>query len=116
MKRTIAIVAGGDSSEYHVSLRSAEGLTSFMDKERYELWTVVIHGTDWHACLPDGGQAPIDRNDFSFRYDGRHICFDYAYITIHGTPGENGLLDPNYCGALSDSHVRTSWSRCIHTT
>jgi D-alanine-D-alanine ligase len=106
MKRTIAIVAGGDSSEYHVSLRSAEGLTSFMDKERYELWTVVIHGTDWHACLPDGGQAPIDRNDFSFRYDGRHVCFDYAYITIHGTPGENGLLESYF------ELIRLPYSTC----
>ena len=93
MKRTIAIVAGGDSSEYHVSLRSAEGLNSFMDKERYDLWTVVIHGTDWHVQLPDGSTAPIDRNDFGFDYAGQHIRFDYAYITIHGTPGENGLLE-----------------------
>ena len=93
MKRTIAIIAGGDSSEYQVSLRSAEGLTSFMDQERYDLWTVVLHGTDWHVNLPDGNTAPIDRNDFGFDFGSRHICFDYAYITIHGTPGENGLLE-----------------------
>jgi len=106
MKRTIAIVAGGDSSEYHVSLRSAEGLTSFMDKERYDLWTVVVHGTDWHVCLPDGSTAPIDRNDFSFSYEGRHVCFDYAYITIHGTPGENGLLESYF------ELIRLPYSTC----
>ena len=93
MKRKIAIVAGGDSSEYQVSLRSAQGLESFMDKTRYEVWTVVIHGSDWHVQLPDGNTGRIDRNDFGFDYEGQHVCFDYAYITIHGTPGENGLLE-----------------------
>lgn len=93
MKRKIAIVAGGDSSEYQVSLRSAQGLESFMDKTRYDVWIVVIHGTDWHVQLPDGSTAPIDRNDFGFDLEGQHIRFDYAYITIHGTPGENGLLE-----------------------
>jgi len=106
MKRTIAIVAGGDSSEYHVSLRSAEGLNSFMDKERYDLWTVVIHGTDWHVQLPDGSTAPIDRNDFGFEYAGQHIRFDYAYITIHGTPGENGLLESYF------ELIRLPYSTC----
>ena len=93
MKRKIAIVAGGDSSEYQVSLRSAQGLESFMDKTRYDVWIVVIHGMDWHVQLPDGSTTPIDRNDFGFNWQGEHICFDYAYITIHGTPGENGLLE-----------------------
>ena len=93
MKRKIAIVAGGDSSEYQVSLRSAQGLESFMDKTRYEVWTVVIHGSDWHVQLPDGNTGRIDCNDFGFDYEGQHVCFDYAYITIHGTPGENGLLE-----------------------
>ena len=106
MKRTIAIVAGGDSSEYHVSLRSAEGLNSFMDKERYGLWTVVIHGIDWHVQLPDGSTAPIDRNDFGFEYAGQHIRFDYAYITIHGTPGENGLLESYF------ELIRLPYSTC----
>lgn len=93
MKRKIAIVAGGDSSEYQVSLRSAQGLESFMDKTRYDVWIVVIHGTDWHVQLPDGSTVPIDRNDFGFDLEGQHIRFDYVYITIHGTPGENGLLE-----------------------
>lgn len=93
MKRKIAIVAGGDSSEYQVSLRSAQGLMSFIDKERYDLWIVVIHGQEWFVQLPGEKTTKIDRNDFGFDYDGKHICFDYAYITIHGTPGENGLLE-----------------------
>ena len=91
-KRTIAIVCGGDSSEHDVSLRSAQGLYSFFDKERYDIYIVDIKGQDWHVELPDGTTAKIDRNDFSFMENGKARLFDYAYITIHGTPGENGLL------------------------
>ena len=92
LKRTIAIVCGGDSSEHDVSLRSAQGLYSFFDKERYNVYIVDIKGQDWHVELPDGTTAQIDRNDFSFIEKGEARLFDYAYITIHGTPGENGLL------------------------
>ena len=92
LKRTIAIVCGGDSSEHDVSLRSAQGLFSFFDKERYHVYIVDVKGQDWHVELPDGTTAKIDRNDFSFIENGKARLFDYAYITIHGTPGENGLL------------------------
>ena len=92
MKRTIAIVAGGDSSEYIVSLRSAQGIYSFIDKEKYNLYIVMMKGLDWHVQLPDETTCPIDRNDFSFQQNGEKIVFDFAYITIHGTPGENGRL------------------------
>lgn len=92
LKKTVAIVCGGDSSEHDVSLRSAQGLYSFFDKERYNVYIVDVKGTDWHVDLNDGTTAPIDRNDFSFVLNGQVVLFDYAYITIHGTPGENGLL------------------------
>ena len=92
IKRTIAIVCGGDSSEHDVSLRSAQGLYSFFDKERYDVYIVDMKGQDWHVELSDGTTAKIDRNDFSFIENGKVRLFDYAYITIHGTPGENGLL------------------------
>ena len=91
-KRTIAIVCGGDSSEHDVSLRSAEKLYSFFDKERYNVYVVDLKKNDWHVHLNDGTTARIDRNDFSFMEDGKKRKFDYAYITIHGTPGENGFL------------------------
>ena len=92
MKRSIAIIAGGDSSELPVSLRSAQGLYSFMDKERYQLYIVEMEGRRWEVHLPNGSVTPIDKNDFSFIEDGKKKTFDFAYITIHGTPGENGLL------------------------
>ena len=101
MKRNIAIIAGGDSSEHEVSLRSAAGLYSFMDKARYDVTVVRLQGKEWVA-LPDydgtnpevlslAGE-PIDKNDFSYTRGGVKHTFDFAYVTIHGTPGENGVL------------------------
>ena len=91
-KRTIAIVCGGDSSEHDVSLRSGQGLYSFFDKERYNIYLVDVKGTDWHVALDNGETIEIDKNDFSFVMNGKHVYFDYAYITIHGQPGENGVM------------------------
>lgn len=92
IKRNIAIVCGGDSSEHDVSMNSANGLYSFFDKERYNVYIVDVEGQNWHVNFEDGTIAPVDRNDFSFVKDGKAVVFDYAYITIHGTPGENGLM------------------------
>ena len=92
MKRTIAIIAGGDSSEHDVSMRSAQGIASFLDGERYRFYIIEIAGLRWEALLSDGSRTAVDRNDFSFRDGSEHIRPDYAYITIHGTPGENGIL------------------------
>ena len=108
-KRTIAIVCGGDSSEYNVSIRSAQGLYSFFDKDRYEVYVVVVKGTDWQVQLPDGTTERINLNDFSFKKDGKTHHFDYAYITIHGTPGENGILQ----GYLDLVHVPYSTSNVL---
>lgn len=91
-KRNIAIVCGGDSSEIEVSKRSAKGLYSFFDKTRYNVYLVEVRGLQWNAILDYGDTAPINRNDFSFTHDGKTVVFDYAYITIHGTPGENGIM------------------------
>lgn len=91
MKRQIAIIAGGDSSEHDVSLRSAGGIMSFMDKEKYDCYIVEQQGRDMHVTI-EGKIYPIDLNDFSYNVDGERRTFDFAYITIHGTPGENGIL------------------------
>ena len=91
-KRIIAIVCGGDSSEHDVSLRSAQGLYSFFDHDRYEIYIVDVKGTDWHVNLDNGETVDIDKNDFSFVLGDRTVYFDYAYITIHGQPGENGVM------------------------
>ena len=81
-KKKIAIVAGGDSSEHDVSLRSAAGILSFLDKDKYDAEIVELHGADLQTL-------------------NKLTEFDYAYITIHGTPGENGLLQ----GFLEMMHI-----------
>ena len=114
MRRKIAIIAGGDSSEYGVSLRSAAGIYSFLSgiasqesRHHYDLTIVCLRGKEWRALAEtdnelqkNNGVVPmdsekwvdIDKNDFSFIYAGQKTTFDFAYITIHGTPGENGVL------------------------
>ena len=82
MKRKIAIVAGGDSSEHDVSLRSAAGILSFLDKDKYDAEIVELQGSDLKTL-------------------NRLVNYDFAYITIHGTPGENGLLQ----GYLEMMHI-----------
>lgn len=91
MKKNIAIVAGGDSSEVVVSLKSAQGLSSFIDSNLYSTYIVTILEDKWTVKAGDN-DIDIDKNDFSFLLEGEKIHFDCAYITIHGTPGENGIL------------------------
>lgn len=92
MKKTVAIVCGGDSSEHDVSMRSAEGIASFIDSERYVIYKVEICAGKWEAMLPDGSRATVSKDDFSFMVEGERIRPDMCYITIHGAPGENGEL------------------------
>lgn len=112
MKKNIAIVAGGDSSEIVVSLKSAEGIYSFIDKDKYNLYIALVKKGEWVVKLPGGEQTPIDKNNFSFREEGVVKHFDFAYITIHGTPGEDGRLQGYFdmigmpyssCGVLVSS-------------
>lgn len=112
MKKKVAVVAGGYSSEFGVSLKSAEGLLSFIDPERYEVYLVVITKEKWMVQWDEQTEIPIDKNDFSFTHSGVNVHFDFAYITIHGTPGENGLLQGYFdmlgipyssCGVLASA-------------
>lgn len=93
MKKVIAIVAGGDSSEHDVSLRSAAGIDSWIDKEKYDVYIVEVSSQVWEAHLHSGKKTPVFRHNFSFKDEwGKDIKPDFAYITIHGTPGEDGIL------------------------
>jgi len=93
MKKIVVIVCGGDTSEHDVSMKSAEGIESFMDKDRYEVYKVEIRAGKWEALLQGGVRSGVDRNDFSFKdVDGNRIRPDFCYIAIHGVPGENGIL------------------------
>lgn len=91
MKKNIAIIAGGDSSEIVVSLKSAQGVKTFIDTELYNTFVVTMQGDEWNV-ESQGESFPINKHDFSFIASDTKINFDCAYITIHGTPGEDGIL------------------------
>ena len=91
IKKNIAVVWGGYSSEKEVSERSAQGIYSFLDKSIYNAIKVCIDHNEWNAQL-DNRLYPINKDDFSFKTEDQHIKFDFAYIIIHGTPGEDGPL------------------------
>jgi D-alanine-D-alanine ligase len=89
--KTIAIAAGGDSSEYEVSVKSANEVSKVLAR-KYNTYIIMIRGTNWYWEDPRGRYHSIDKNDFTLRIDDRRVRFDAVFIAIHGTPGENGLL------------------------
>lgn len=91
MKKNIAIVAGGDSAEFEVSLKTASHIYNNIDLDLYKPYLVYINALDWNADIC-GDKYPINRHDFSIIIKGKKICFDLVYIAIHGTPGENGIF------------------------
>lgn len=89
----VAVVAGGDSSEREISLLGAEHINSVLDKTKYHSYILDLSKNGWKVTLDEkGAYADVDKNDFSFTLDGKKHKFDYALINIHGTPGENGIL------------------------
>jgi D-alanine-D-alanine ligase len=89
--KTIAIVAGGDSSEFEISVKSATEVSKVLSN-RYIVYIIMIKGTNWYWEDPKGRFHNIDKNDFTLVTDDYRIRFDGVFIAIHGTPGENGLL------------------------
>ncbi len=111
MNKNIAIVWGGYSSEKIISEKSAEGINSFIDKNKYNTFKVRIDRDSWDVEYKNS-YLPVNKNDFSFEKDGKKIIFDFAYNTIHGTPGEDGLLQGYFdmlgipysnCGVLASA-------------
>lgn len=91
IKKNIAVVWGGYSSERGVSEKSAQGIYNFLDKSKYNVIKVDINEQEWEAEY-NNITYTINKNDFSFKTEEQHIQFDFAYIIIHGTPGEDGPL------------------------
>jgi D-alanine-D-alanine ligase len=89
--KTIAITAGGDSSEFEISVKSAEEVGKILSA-RYKVYVIIIKGTSWYWEDLKGRYHNIDKNDISLTHDENRIKFDGVFIAIHGTPGENGLL------------------------
>jgi D-alanine-D-alanine ligase len=103
--QNIAIVAGGNSSEHEISLKSAAQIMSAIDKKKFNPFLVVIKGTKWFVRRGDT-EIDIDKNDFSFTENQIKITFDCAYVTIHGTPGEDGKLQGYF------DMIRMPYSTC----
>ncbi len=89
--RTIAIVAGGDSSEYEISVKSAREVGKLLTP-KYLVYIIMIRGTNWYWEDSKGRYISVDKNDFTLETEDRKIRFDAVFVAIHGTPGENGLL------------------------
>jgi len=89
---TIAVIEGGYSSEKVISLKSAKTVQEHLDNSKYRTIRVRIDEEGWFAYTNSGKMGAVDKNDFSTVLNGEKINFDYAFIVIHGTPGEDGKL------------------------
>lgn len=92
MKKNIAIIMGGFSSEVAISLTSGNVVYKHLDKEKYAAYRVHILSEKWVLLDDNDAEYPIDKNDFSVTIDGKHIVFDCVFNAIHGAPGENGVI------------------------
>ena len=91
-KPNIAVIAGGDSSEFEVSVNSGNNVYDAIDTSKFTPWLIHMKGKDWVVIHEKKKIATIDKSDFSFQFKNKRIVLSYAYITIHGTPGEDGIL------------------------
>ncbi len=87
----VALLAGGFSGEYEVSINSAKNIAANLDAEKYKVYTILVNRDAWVYETGDKTIA-VDKNDFSLTLEGEKIKFDFAFITVHGTPGEDGKL------------------------
>ena len=110
--KNIAIIAGGNSSEWVISVQSAAQIAKEIEKSELRGYVVQIKGKQWQVLQNNIPVADIDKNDFSFSLNGTTIKFDCALIAIHGTPGEDGLLQSYFelmeipyttCGVLASA-------------
>ena len=92
MKKNIAIIMGGYSSEYKISLKSGSVVYKFLDKEKFNLFKIHIFKEKWIYVTDDNEEFPVDKHDFSIKIDTIKITFDCVFNAIHGTPGEDGLM------------------------
>lgn len=91
MKKKVAIVYGGYSSESKISQKSGGVIYEHINRDLFDPYLVEISENSWHVHI-NGGVSPIDKNKFTFISNDEAVAFDIAFITIHGTPGEDGKL------------------------
>ncbi|SEB42875.1 D-alanine-D-alanine ligase [Maribacter dokdonensis] len=92
MKKNIAIIMGGYSSEYKISLKSGNVVYNYLDKEKFNLYRIHIFKDRWVHVDDNEKETPIDRNNFSIPLNGTSVTFDCIFNAIHGSPGEDGLM------------------------
>jgi len=92
MSKNIAIITGGNSGEYEISLKSAENIADSLDKRLYHVFLIHLRGSEWTFTHSDNIVYQIDKNDFTLTINNKKIFFDCVFIAIHGDPGENGKL------------------------
>ena len=91
-KRNIAVITGGNSGEYAISLQSGANIAKSLDLSLYNKYLIHLRGRDWTFQDEQGEIHAVDKNDFSLFIKGEKIRFDCVFIAIHGNPGEDGKL------------------------
>ena len=92
MKKNIAIIMGGNSSEYKISLKSGNVVFDTLDKTKYNAYRIHIFKNKWVYLDTDNLEFPVDKNNFSVKYKDKTITFDCVFNAIHGSPGEDGFM------------------------
>ena len=92
MNKKIALVTGGFTGESVISLKSAAVVERTIDRERYDVYKILIYPHDWHYMSASGEKIPVDLNDFSISLGDEKIKFDGVFNILHGSPGEDGKL------------------------
>tara|TARA_B100001996_G_scaffold225888_1_gene173969 strand:+ start:1573 stop:2547 length:975 start_codon:yes stop_codon:yes gene_type:complete len=92
MKKNVAVLMGGYSSEYEISMKSGQVVYNNLDKDLYKVYRIVITKDKWFYLDNKKKEFNISRNDFSLTIENKKIKFDVAFIVIHGSPGEDGIL------------------------
>ncbi len=90
--KNIAIVCGGNSGEFEISMASGKEVLKHIDREKYKLFLVVMQNQRWEWYMQNGEKSPVNKSDFSVKEAGETIHFDAVFNAIHGTPGEDGKL------------------------
>lgn len=90
--KNVAIIMGGYSSEYKISLKSGEVVYNHLDSTKYNLYKIHILTDGWFYVDEQNNRFVVDKNDFSVTVNNQKITFDVVFNAIHGTPGEDGLI------------------------
>jgi D-alanine-D-alanine ligase len=92
MKKIIALLTGGTTGEWVVSVKSAVTIAQNLDSNKFEVYKIMLTENGWFYEPSDSVKIEIDKNDFSLTLNGKKIKFDGVFIAIHGSPGEDGKL------------------------